>query len=85
MSFINVGASTRDGVRFASKKSLKTALAENPSEVLFDVTAAFGNQDTLCGDALPQGDTLSVCGPDPYTNRRWYANVKATPTGPKVS
>jgi hypothetical protein len=86
MSFINVGAMNRDGIRYPSKKALKTALTESPSEVVFDRTSAFEEgADNICGDSLPAGDTLSVCGPDPYSNRRWYANVTLGPRGPKLS
>jgi hypothetical protein len=86
-TYINVGAKNRDGVRYASKKALRTALAEDPSEVLFDRTSYL--QDHLpavfCGDALPDGATLVVAGPDPYEKRNWFANVVQTASGTKVT
>lgn len=85
MSFVNVGAKTEyetDGKvrlgRIATKKLLKTMLQNDIRSVLFDQTSMFPNNygpDLLACD-IREGDVLSVCGPDPYTDRKWYANVK---------
>ncbi len=83
MAFINVGASA-SGARIASKAALKRALASDPSTVTFDRTAAVGvdaGKPDIKGNALPEGDKLTVVGPDPYTNRRWYATVYVSSTG----
>ncbi|MFI2616633.1 hypothetical protein [Streptomyces sp. NPDC018584] len=83
MAFINVGASV-GGARVASKAALKRALTSDPASVTFDRTAAVGpdaGQPDIKGDALPTGDKLTVAGPDPYTNRRWYATVHVDDSG----
>jgi hypothetical protein len=86
MEYVNVGAATRNGVAFPTKKALKTALKEDPSEVLFTPTSTLGPwSGQMCGDDLPRGYTLSVCGPDPHTHRAWFASVQWTATGPKCA
>ncbi|MFJ1700443.1 hypothetical protein ACIOHC_36230 [Streptomyces sp. NPDC088252] len=85
MGYINVGAYI-DGERPKTKKALTDALANNPGSVRFDRTSPLDGSDgkAIAGDAIPETDTLTVTGPDPYTSRKWYASVKRTPTGPKV-
>lgn len=78
MSFINVGASDAQGERIPTKAALKRALKEDPASVTFDRTAVVGpdkGAGPIKGDDLPANDKLTVVGPDPYTNRRWYATV----------
>ncbi|MDJ0463089.1 hypothetical protein [Streptomyces sp. H27-C3] len=78
MSFINVGASDAQGKRIPTKAALKRALKEDSASVTFDRTSAINlgpSNATIKGDKLPEGDKLTVVGPDPYSNRRWYATV----------
>jgi hypothetical protein len=78
MSFINAGAKDLDGNRIKSKKALKQALSQDPASVVFDGTSPMGPQHfsrPATVAALPEGYTLTVCGPDPYTKRSWWANV----------
>lgn len=84
MSYVNVGASNMRGQRFATKKALKEALTQDPSSVMFDGTSTF---DPFYGPATqaPAGVKLQVCGPDPYTQRKWYATVTVTGGNVKVS
>lgn len=84
MSHINVGAYI-DGKRCPTKKALKDALKSAPDTVTFDGTSPMGPQFTGPASAAPEGDTLSVCGPDPYTSRKWFASVKRTGDGYKVA
>lgn len=90
--YVNVGAATPDGTRIKTKAELKRLLlggkvrSENvpatPSEVMFDSTAAMGpGERTYRGDDLPVEYTLQVVGPDPYTDRRWYASVSRDADG----
>lgn len=77
MQFINAGA--RDAVgreRIPTKKRLKEMAAE-PGSLVFDPTSLFDKRGEIRGDSIPPGVTLSVCGPDPYKHRRWYASVTA--------
>lgn len=95
--YINVGAKFDDGsgagpVRVRSKKTLKDALKGHAGDVVFDNTAMTlgngehlgGGQAEYRGDEVPEGVSLSVVGPDPYTDRRWYATVQRTATGVTV-
>lgn len=84
MSYMNVGAYV-DGVRPKTKAALKRALAENPAGVTFDGTSPMGPQHVdLSGVNIPADLTLSVTGPDPFTARNWYANVKVNVKTGKV-
>jgi hypothetical protein len=85
MAYINVGVII-DGYMAPTKKALRLALAENPESVLFVVTSDLGPRprQEIRPDQIGS-DTLTVVGPDPYRNRKWYASVKATPSGIKVS
>jgi hypothetical protein len=75
MGYINVGAWV-NGERPRTKAALKRAMKDRPSSVWFDVTSMFHNGPNMYkGSELPQGDKLSVCGPDPYSDRAWFATV----------
>lgn len=76
MDNIGVGALV-NGERPPTKKALREALANAPTTVELDSTAAVGGHvgKTFRGDAIPEGVRLNVVGPDPYTARNWYANV----------
>jgi hypothetical protein len=82
--YINVGVQAPHN---KSKKALKEAIASNPEAVVFYGTTEFGIGPTYDGhgDTIPEGVSLSVVGPDPYTKRNWYAQVVNTPKGPRVS
>ncbi len=80
MAFINVGASL-NGARIASKAALKRAIKDTPDAVEFDSTSPMGQQYDGGPADIPTGVKLSVVGPDPYTNRKWYATVERTSTG----
>jgi hypothetical protein len=86
MAFINVGAFINNE-RPASKAALKRAMKEDPASVRFDVTEMLTANAgrTIAGNEVPEGDTLVVVGPDPYTNRKFYGNVKVGRNGVVVS
>lgn len=76
MKHINCGvldAVTRE--RITRKKRLKVLAASEPAQLLFDPTSFYDQQGPIRGDSVPPDIILSVCGPDPYTNRRWWAQV----------
>jgi hypothetical protein len=79
MSWVNVGA-TVSGERPASKAALKRALAADPALVQFDPTGLLGSRAlSVAIDATVEDigeNKLSVVGPDPYEDRRWYATVE---------
>lgn len=71
--------------RIQTKKALKEALRENTSSVYFDGTSMHDTVPGYRGNEIPEGVTLSVVGPDPFTKRTWYALVKRNGDGLKVS
>ena len=76
MAYVNCGAYV-NGVRPKTKKALKDAMANNPMCVTLDPTSAFDiAQRSISGSILAPNINYSVCGPDPYENRKWYANIK---------
>lgn len=78
MKYTNVGAVRRsDGSEFASKKALKEAVAQR--DVWFATTSMFDGGVNM--DAPRDGETLQVCGPNPYNKRRWYASVTRNAKG----
>ena len=86
MSYLNTGAMvTESGLRVASKKRLKEMIKADPRSVTFDPTSMFDNQAHFDGASIPAGVTLSVVGPDPQRDRRWYATVEVTSKGVRVS
>lgn len=64
--------------RFASKKALKEAIAEQGADKIgIYGTSMFGNETArTIADLAQAGDTAAVIvGPDVERDRRWYANV----------
>jgi DeoR/GlpR family transcriptional regulator of sugar metabolism len=61
---------------FKSKKALKDAVSEQGAEnvYVFD-TSAFDNKGTVSIASLA-GSTAVIVGPDVYSKRDWFANVK---------
>lgn len=83
MSYINVGVFI-NGMRPPSKKALREALRDAPETVIFDQTALIRNEFNggpipggtyITPPLIPAGTNLTVVGPDPYRNRKWYASV----------
>lgn len=75
----NYGVTTADGGLFTSKAAFRRAVeAGEPIKVV--VTSAFENvfPPKQLHDLLPSD---VIVGPDPYTKRDWYGNVKITKTG----
>lgn len=80
MPFIEVKATTFSGQPFASKAAMKRAIDADPAKVRFVGVASLGPVWT--GSAAeflvdgPAGTKLTVVGPDPYTNRKWYGTIE---------
>jgi hypothetical protein len=79
MPYINAGAYV-NGLRPKSKTALKAAIVAG-DEVVFDKTSAFDGAGSLTPHNIPHGIVVSVVGPDPYTSRKWYANITRTLDG----
>lgn len=70
----NFHATDNRGRNFKTKKALREAYADDPTQVEFADTSAFNPRGVLNGAELTPIDV--IVGPDPYRDRRWYANVK---------
>lgn len=85
MAFIEVKATdATTGGLFPSKAAMKRAIAENVKAVRF-ASVGMGPQFHGTADEVPAGTTLVVVGPDPFTSRKWYGNVKVVNGKVKVS
>lgn len=82
---MSYGAKIR-GQRPKTKKQLKEALRDDPESVTLDNTAIHGEFAgcTHRGDLLPNKFDEVVVGPDPYTDRKWYAQVRSNGTVVRV-
>lgn len=90
MTYINVGAEwSKTGRPIPTKTALRSAIAAEPSSVVFYSTALMGKQvnGTALDIVAEHGPSiaLSVVGPDPYTKRSWYATVTFKNGAVKVS
>lgn len=63
------------------KKDLKDAIKNVPGNVQLYSTSAFDNEWSGLASEIPEGLTFNVVGPDPYTDRNWYASVKRNSKG----
>lgn len=66
-----------------TKKSLREAVVAGTA-VTLEATSMFGNEYGGPLDTAPDG-AYYVVGPDPYTDRRWYATIKVANGTAKVS
>ena len=72
---------TLDGDRLKTKKALKEA---DIAGLYLEATSVFGNEYNGPLSQAP-ANTYYVVGPDPYTDRRWYATITVNPNGVKIS
>ena len=81
MAFIEVKAvEYKTGSAFKSKAAMKRAIDADLGGVMFLSVASLGPQWTgTAAEFLADGPVntkLTVVGPDPYTNRKWYGTVE---------
>jgi hypothetical protein len=81
MSIIQGGAQAAPSGVFRTKKALKDAIKATPAKVYLYATSNMGPQFNGLVTELPDGVTFLVVGPDPYSRRDWYANVKRSRRG----
>jgi hypothetical protein len=85
-TWVNAGAIDRlTGQRVKTKAELRRLLAGAPQNVMFDHTA-LGDDATFTGDQIAEimrhaDKKWSVCGPDPYVKRDWWATVELDRNG----
>ena len=65
----------------STKKRLKELVKDSPELLQFYTTSELGEQFAGPVDKLGEETTLLVVGPDPYTNRVWYASINRGPRG----
>ena len=63
---------------FRTKKALKDAI---PADVVFYGTGMDNRNVRYIADDLVVGVKYSIAGPNPYTNRKWYATVEKLANG----
>lgn len=60
-----------------SKKAIKEAVAANPHSVRLEATSMVGgNEYDGPVDEMPEGRQVTFVGPDPYTKRTFYGNIR---------
>jgi hypothetical protein len=62
-----------NGQKPKTKKALRDAFKADPSSVWFEDTS-LNSRGSLTGSELSPSDV--IVGPDAYTARNWYANVR---------
>lgn len=73
----NLFATDANGDEFASKKAFREFVSEASDSVRFEDTSFFDNRGTFYGTDNPLLKSSDVIvGPNPYTNRKWYANIR---------
>lgn len=81
MQYVNGGVYWGQGYTpVSTKKALREAVAIG-KRVYFYGTSELGPRYEGYLDEVPVGVSLSVVGPNPYTNRRWYAQVSRSKEG----
>lgn len=63
-----------------TKAELKRRIAAG-EDLLFYSTDAFSNVRSIRLNGMLVGDHMYVVGPDPYRNRKWYADVTRNSDG----
>lgn len=80
--YVNVGALDISGDKdFPTKASLKELFRSHPYLVVLYTTSALEPRKEYTSDDLDIGVKYSVTGPNPYTNRKWYATVEKLQDG----
>lgn len=71
------------GDHLDTKAELKELVEDQPHRLEFYCTSQFPPTAgvTFMVSELKEGQLLTIVGPDPRHERKWYANIKRTPTG----
>ena len=88
MAFTEVKSTDRAGGLFASKAALRRAYDADPGSVRFDSVSPMGTQFNgyvRTPEDLPAGLKLTLVGPDPFTDRRWYGTLEVKNGKVKIS
>lgn len=89
MAFIQGGvknvSANRSGEVIKTKAELKRLVSADPDNVRFYSTSEYGNQFNGPLSELHWSLALTVVGPDPYNNRKWYATISKNKETGKVT
>ena len=79
-TYIECGAIQADGSFFPSKAAIQRAYKADPASVRFvavgDVMGNSFNGPVTCPGDIPAGVAINFVGPNPFSDRRFYGNVK---------
>lgn len=77
MQYLNAAPPRRkaDGDKKWTKAELRRHIAAHGDATVLPLTSVRGPSCIGLG-SLDEDTCLSVCGPDPYTDRRWFATVR---------
>ena len=81
----------RSGALFPSKAAMKRAIEADSRSVMFRSVSPLGQQwegtaqEFGWSDRAKNGLKLTIVGPDPFTDRRWYGTVEIKNGKLKVS
>lgn len=83
MNFFQGGVTLEGGTDavIKTKKALKEAVAADPERVRFRDTSHPPMRSSFPVNTLEEGSCLTIVGPDPATNRKWYANIMRDSSG----
>jgi hypothetical protein len=70
-----------DGNDIPTKTKLKQYMKDTPGLVVFYDTSLISVEMDKTGASLTEGQKYYVVGPNPHTNRKWYATVIRTIDG----
>lgn len=77
MGYIEVWAKyASDNVPVATKKALRELLSQDLDLVRLESVGGLNAPFNGPVTELREGTTLIACGPDPFTKRNWWANIK---------
>jgi hypothetical protein len=62
--------------RLSHKRDLKAQAKAHPETIIIEATALAGVEYGGPALEMPEGQTIYIVGPDPHTNRRWYAQMR---------
>ena len=82
MAYIEVEVWDSKGNRPKTKKELK-ALVKEGDNLYFVSVSMFNNWYGYLED-VKEGDNLTIAGPNPHSDRRWFATVSKTSKGVTV-
>lgn len=65
-----------NGRRPKSKTEIRQILSVSPADVKIEATSVFGNEYSGPATEMPENTTIYFVGPDPYTSRKFYGQLK---------